>query len=81
VIANCHPDNTASWRVLEKLGFVREGHLRRNVFFRVDADGRPRWQDTFEYGLLNSLEDEAGRGMAARHQTRGDQPGTTGSIG
>jgi len=35
---------------------VREGHLRRNIFFRRDADGRPIWQDTFEYGLLNDLE-------------------------
>jgi ribosomal-protein-alanine N-acetyltransferase len=54
VIAQCNPANVASWRVLEKIGFVREGHLRRNIFFRVDGDGRPLWQDTFEYGLLNS---------------------------
>jgi RimJ/RimL family protein N-acetyltransferase len=60
VIAHCNPANTASWRVLEKVGFVREGHLRRNVFFRVDGDGRPRWQDTFEYGLLNDLEPPPG---------------------
>jgi ribosomal-protein-alanine N-acetyltransferase len=54
VIAQCNPANVASWRVLEKIGFVREGHLRRNIFFRVDGDGRPLWQDIFEYGLLNS---------------------------
>jgi [ribosomal protein S5]-alanine N-acetyltransferase len=56
VIANCNPANVASWRVLEKIGFVREGHLRQNIFFRRDAEGRPVWQDTFEYGLLNGLE-------------------------
>ena len=56
VIAQCNPANIASWRVLEEIGFVREGHLRRNIFFRVDGDGRPLWQDTFEYGLLNDLE-------------------------
>ena len=56
VIANCNPANIASWRVLERIGFVREGHLRRNIFFRTDADGRPLWQDTFEYGLLNGRE-------------------------
>jgi RimJ/RimL family protein N-acetyltransferase len=58
VTAQCHPANVASWRVLEKTGFVREGHLRRNIFFRRDGEGRPQWQDTFEYGLL---EDDPGR--------------------
>jgi ribosomal-protein-alanine N-acetyltransferase len=61
VIARCAPANVASWRVLEKIGFVREGHLRRNTFFRRDGEGRPLWQDTLEYGLLNDLDDEAGR--------------------
>jgi ribosomal-protein-alanine N-acetyltransferase len=61
VIAHCDPANIASWRVLEKIGFVREGHLRRNTFFRRDGEGRPLWQDTLEYGLLNNLDNEAGR--------------------
>ena len=56
VIAQCNPANIPSWRVLEKIGFVREGHLHRNTFFRRDEDGRPIWQDTFEYGILNGLE-------------------------
>jgi RimJ/RimL family protein N-acetyltransferase len=50
VVAHCNPANTASWRLLERIGFVREGHLRRNIFFRRDAAGRPIWQDTFAYG-------------------------------
>jgi [ribosomal protein S5]-alanine N-acetyltransferase len=53
VIAQCDPANVASWRVLERIGFVREGHLRRNIFFRRDAAGRPIWQDTYEYGRVN----------------------------
>ena len=61
VVAQCHPANVASWRVLEKVGFVREGHLRQNIFFRRDAQGRPVWQDTFEYGLLSNLDGEEGR--------------------
>jgi len=61
VIAQCNPANIASWRVLEKIGFVREGHLRMNIFSRCDGDGRPLWQDTLEYGLLDGLDDEAGR--------------------
>jgi RimJ/RimL family protein N-acetyltransferase len=52
VTAMCNPENVKSWRLLERLGFEREGHLRRNVFFRTDRDGRPVWQDTFIYGLL-----------------------------
>lgn len=61
VIARCDPANIASWRVLEKIGFLREGHLRQNIYFRVDGDGRPLWQDTFEYGLLNDLEHQPRR--------------------
>ncbi len=52
-MAQCNPANTASWRLLERIGFVREGHLRRNIFFRRDVEGRPIWQDTFEYGRIN----------------------------
>lgn len=29
--ALCHPDHSASWRVLEKCGFLREGLLRRHA--------------------------------------------------
>ncbi len=66
VVASCNPANIASWRVLEKIGFVREGHLRRNIFFRSDEEGRPVWQDTYEYGLLGDLDEgaEGGRPQA-----------------
>jgi [ribosomal protein S5]-alanine N-acetyltransferase len=37
--AFCHPDNRASARVLEKVGFIREGVLRRHtVFPNLDPD-------------------------------------------
>lgn len=52
VVAMCNPDNAASWRLLERLGFTREGYLRQNVFFRRDDDHQPVWQDTYEYGLM-----------------------------
>ncbi|MBQ2952521.1 MAG: GNAT family N-acetyltransferase [Clostridia bacterium] len=61
VVAMCNPENAASWRLLERLGFIREGHLRRNVFFRRDESGAPCWQDTFVYGLLR--EDRPGQGF------------------
>jgi len=52
VYAECNPENEASWRLLERLGFVREGWLRQNVFFRRDEQGMPVWQDTLVYGRL-----------------------------
>ncbi|AKT37275.1 GNAT family N-acetyltransferase [Chondromyces crocatus] len=44
--ARIDPENTASARVLEKVGFVKEGVMRQNWFF----DGR--FTDTPVYGLL-----------------------------
>jgi len=52
IVANCNPENIASWRVLEKAGFVREGLQRKSIFFRIDIDGKPIWQDTFAYAIL-----------------------------
>lgn len=48
VEANLDPANVASRRVLEKLGFVREGVKRENWFY----DGK--FTDTAGYGLLRS---------------------------
>lgn len=58
VFAECDPQNPASWRLLEALGFKREGHLRQNVYFWVDGDGRPVWKDTYVYGLLAGGENQ-----------------------
>lgn len=41
----CIADNVASARLLERLGFVQEGRLRRNEFFKG------RWWDTLLYAL------------------------------
>ena len=42
----CIAENVASARVLERLGFVQEGRLRRNEFFKG------RWWDTLLYAML-----------------------------
>ena len=42
----CIADNEASARVLERLGFVKEGKLRSNEFFKG------RWWDTLLYAVL-----------------------------
>lgn len=52
IYAECDPCNASSWRLLERLGFVREAHLRKNVYFRKDDSGNPIWKDTFVYSLL-----------------------------
>lgn len=54
VAAYCSPLNPASWRLLEKLGFCREGLLRENIFFRRDDAGEPVWMDSYLYSLLEN---------------------------
>ena len=54
IIAMCNPLNEASWRLLERLGMRREGHLIKNIYFKKDEFGNPIWADTFEYGILAS---------------------------
>lgn len=46
IIAFTAEDNVASWKILEKLGFVREGLMREHYLIR----GKPR--NEFAYGLL-----------------------------
>lgn len=53
VVALCNPLNIPSWKLLERLGMRREGHLRQNIFFKKDASGRPIWQDAYEYAILD----------------------------
>lgn len=52
IFAECDPENGNSWRLLEALGFRREGHLLQNVYFWRDESGRPIWKDTYIYGRL-----------------------------
>lgn len=53
IYAECDTMNTASWKLLEALGFMREAHLRESVYFSKDDNGRPIWRDTFIYSKLN----------------------------
>ena len=58
VWASCLPENPASARVLEKVGFRREGLLRQNL--RIHGE----WRDSHLYALL-AAEWPAGRGPGA----------------
>ena len=57
----CNPENTPSWRLMERLGMRREGHLRKNIWFFRDENGRPIWQDTYEYAILREEWEEQAR--------------------
>ncbi len=50
--AKCNPENVASWRVMEKVGFKREGLLKSRVVMRDDSDGNPIFTDELVYGML-----------------------------
>ena len=52
IVAMCNPENNASWKLLERLHLRREGHLRKNIFFKYDDEKKPIWTDTYEYGIL-----------------------------
>ncbi|MBH1940688.1 GNAT family N-acetyltransferase [Mobilitalea sibirica] len=52
IIAHCNPENTSSWSLLERLHMRREGHLRKNIYFKTDEHNNPIWLDTYEYGIL-----------------------------
>ena len=59
--SDCHENNIRSWRLLERCGFMREGHLREN---KRNADGS--FHGDYLYGLLQcefeqNLAAEAGR--------------------
>ena len=47
IFATCRPENTGSWRILEKLGMQREGLLRENVWIRGS------WHNSYLYAVLD----------------------------
>ena len=61
VWGECVPENTASWRVMEKLGMRSEGRLRQTRWYKG------RWWDTLLYGVL---EDEWQTGMGEKRATQ-----------
>lgn len=54
VEAMCNPANHKSWKLLERLGLRREGHLLQDTCFKKDSAGLPVWTDTYIYGILAS---------------------------
>jgi RimJ/RimL family protein N-acetyltransferase len=52
---DCDPRNAASARVMERLGMVREAHLRENAWYQGE------WTDAWIYGLLRREWEARGR--------------------
>lgn len=52
IVAMCNPENTHSWKLLERLHMRREALLIKNIYFKRDAMGEPIWVDTYEYAIL-----------------------------
>lgn len=52
IMARCDQKNPASWKLLEKIGFIREGAFKQVAYFRLNEVGNPIWVDAFEYSML-----------------------------
>ena len=52
IIALCNVLNKPAWKLLERLGFRREGHSLKRAFYRRDKQHNPIWHDVYEYALL-----------------------------
>ena len=68
VVATCQPENTPSWRVMEKLGMLREAHFRKCMY----RDGT--WWDEYLYAIL---EDEWFSAAGRREAGGGEEPRAT----
>jgi [ribosomal protein S5]-alanine N-acetyltransferase len=60
ITAGCSPENTPSWKVLEKCGMRREALNLKNFPIRYDENGVPVWLDSYQYAIL---EDEFKAGV------------------
>lgn len=49
--AACDPENIPSWKVMEKIGMLKEGHLKKRFYIRQDEHDNPVYTDQFLYGL------------------------------
>ncbi len=65
IMTRCDPENPASWKLLERVGFKREGSFRKFGFVHTDENGSPIWTDAHEYSLLRVRGIDSGDPQAA----------------
>lgn len=61
IVADADPENTASWKLLERLGLRREGHLKQSLWFKG------RWADEYLYAVLR--DEWFARGLLSQGST------------
>ena len=66
VVARCARSSMRSWRLLERLGFRREGHAIKAVSFETDAGVSPVWSDEYQYAILAHEWTDPTTGAASR---------------
>lgn len=52
IYAECDDDNFPSIRLLERLGFRREGYFIEDVTFKKDGAGNPIYVNSYSYAML-----------------------------
>jgi RimJ/RimL family protein N-acetyltransferase len=52
IVAYCNQENSASYKLLERLGFRREASYMKNMYFKVDEHQEPIWFNTYQYAML-----------------------------
>jgi hypothetical protein len=53
IIATCDPENTRSWKLMQRLGMRREAHLRKCLYLRTPEPGKEiDWRDEYHYAIL-----------------------------
>lgn len=54
IIAGANVNNSASWKLLERLSMRREAHMLQNAFFKRTENGDPIWHDSYHYAILSN---------------------------
>jgi [ribosomal protein S5]-alanine N-acetyltransferase len=52
IIARCNPENSASWKLLERLSLRQEGHFKKPAYFKKTIDGKAIWHDAYQYAII-----------------------------
>ncbi len=53
IIAGCDIENSASWKLLERLNMRREAYQKKSLYFKVDSENNPIWIDSLQYAILS----------------------------
>lgn len=53
IIGMCNPENTPSWKLMERLSMRREGFFKKPAFFKKTEEGKPIWHDAYQYSILD----------------------------